>query len=133
MGLVRGVGLFLGGILVLAGVFTISNVIRLTVYARQDELDMWNAVAILGDSFGLAFAIPGALVRGTELEARLRITSYNVCYTKLLRSGTGHSIVTIASWRRGSGAVRCAPPHATTAAAIRTTATMAIPGLMEPP
>lgn len=37
----------------------------------NDELDMWNAVAILGDSFGLAFAIPGALVRGTELEARL--------------------------------------------------------------
>lgn len=37
----------------------------------NDELDMWNAVVILGDSFGLAFAIPGALVRGTELQARL--------------------------------------------------------------
>ena len=36
--LLRGVGAFLGGILVLAGVFTISNVIRLTVYARQDAL-----------------------------------------------------------------------------------------------
>ena len=31
-------------ILVLAGVFTISNVIRLTVYARQDELDIMRLV-----------------------------------------------------------------------------------------
>jgi cell division transport system permease protein len=42
--LVRGVGAFLGGILVLAGVFTISNVIRLTVYAREDELDIMRLV-----------------------------------------------------------------------------------------
>jgi len=42
--LVRGVGALLGGILVLAGVFTISNIIRLTVYARQDELDIMRLV-----------------------------------------------------------------------------------------
>jgi cell division transport system permease protein len=42
--LVRGVGAFLGGILVLAGVFTISNVIRLTIYAREDELDIMRLV-----------------------------------------------------------------------------------------
>jgi cell division transport system permease protein len=42
--LVRGVGAFLGGVLVLAGVFTISNVIRLTVYAREDELDIMRLV-----------------------------------------------------------------------------------------
>jgi len=42
--LVRGAGAFLGGILVLAGVFTISNVIRLTVYARGDELDIMRLV-----------------------------------------------------------------------------------------
>lgn len=42
--LLRGVGAFLGGILVLAGVFTISNVIRLTLYARQDELDIMRLV-----------------------------------------------------------------------------------------
>ena len=35
---------FLGGILVLAGVFTISNVIRLTIYAREDELDIMRLV-----------------------------------------------------------------------------------------
>jgi cell division transport system permease protein len=44
VGLVRWVGAFLGGILVLAGVFTISNVIRLTLYARQDELDIMRLV-----------------------------------------------------------------------------------------
>ena len=42
--LVRGVGAFLGGVLVLAGIFTISNVIRLTVYAREDELDIMRLV-----------------------------------------------------------------------------------------
>ncbi len=42
--LVRGVGAFLGGILVLAAVFTISNVIRLTIYAREDELDIMRLV-----------------------------------------------------------------------------------------
>jgi cell division transport system permease protein len=42
--LVRGLGAFLGGILVLAGIFTISNVIRLTIYAREDELDIMRLV-----------------------------------------------------------------------------------------
>ena len=42
--LVRGLGSFLGGILVLAGIFTISNVIRLTIYAREDELDIMRLV-----------------------------------------------------------------------------------------
>jgi len=44
VGLVRGIGAFLSGILILAGVFTISNVIRLTLYARQDELDIMRLV-----------------------------------------------------------------------------------------
>ncbi len=42
--LVRGLGTFLGGILVLAAIFTISNVIRLTIYAREDELDIMRLV-----------------------------------------------------------------------------------------
>jgi cell division transport system permease protein len=42
--LVRVIGGFLGGILVLAAVFTISNVIRLTIYAREDELDIMRLV-----------------------------------------------------------------------------------------
>jgi cell division transport system permease protein len=42
--LVRLAGAFLGGILVVAAVFTISNVIRLTIYAREDELDIMRLV-----------------------------------------------------------------------------------------
>jgi cell division transport system permease protein len=42
--LIRVAGVSLGIILALAGVFTISNVIRLTVYARQDELDIMRLV-----------------------------------------------------------------------------------------
>jgi cell division transport system permease protein len=42
--LVRLAGVLLGGILVLAAVFTISNVIRLTIYAREDELDIMRLV-----------------------------------------------------------------------------------------
>ncbi len=42
--LVRGLGMFLGGILVLAGIFTISNVIRLTIYSREDEIDIMRLV-----------------------------------------------------------------------------------------
>lgn len=44
VGLVRGVGAFLGGVLALAGVFTISNVTRLTIYAREDEIDIMRLV-----------------------------------------------------------------------------------------
>jgi cell division transport system permease protein len=42
--LVRGMAALLGGVLVSAAVFTISNVIRLTVYARQDEIDIMRLV-----------------------------------------------------------------------------------------
>src|SRR5436190_18685739 len=63
--LVRGLGAFLGGILVLAGVFTISNVIRLTVYARQDELDIMRLVggtrAYVTGPFVVEGMIQGAL------------------------------------------------------------------------
>jgi cell division transport system permease protein len=63
--LVRALGAFLGGILVLAGVFTISNVIRLTVYARQDELDIMRLVgatrAYVTGPFVVEGMIQGAL------------------------------------------------------------------------
>jgi cell division transport system permease protein len=42
--LMRWVGGLLGGVLVLASIFTISNVVRLTAYARQDEIDIMRLV-----------------------------------------------------------------------------------------
>jgi cell division transport system permease protein len=62
--LVRGVGTLLGGILVLAGVFTISNVIRLTVYARQDELDIMRLVGATRGYVKGPFVMEGMLQGG---------------------------------------------------------------------
>jgi cell division transport system permease protein len=62
--LVRGVGALLGGILVLAGVFTISNVIRLTVYARQDELDIMRLVGATPGYVKGPFVMEGMLQGG---------------------------------------------------------------------
>jgi cell division transport system permease protein len=62
--LVRGLGAFLGGILVLAGVFTISNVIRLTVYARQDELDIMRLVGASQSYVKGPFVVEGMVQGG---------------------------------------------------------------------
>jgi cell division transport system permease protein len=62
--LVRWVGGFLGGILVLASVFTISNVIRLTVYARQDELDIMRLVGATQSYVKGPFVVEGMLQGG---------------------------------------------------------------------
>ena len=62
--LVRGVGAFLGGILVLAGIFTISNVIRLTVYARQDELDIMRLVGATRAYVTGPFVVEGMIQGG---------------------------------------------------------------------
>jgi cell division transport system permease protein len=62
--LVRGVGGLLGGILVLAGVFTISNVIRLTIYARQDELDIMRLVGATPSYIRGPFVVEGMIQGG---------------------------------------------------------------------
>jgi cell division transport system permease protein len=62
--LIRGVGALLGGILVVAGVFTISNVIRLTVYARQDELDIMRLVGATQAYVKGPFVVEGMIQGG---------------------------------------------------------------------
>jgi cell division transport system permease protein len=62
--LVRGLSGVLGGILALAGVFTISNVIRLTVYARQDELDIMRLVGATRAYVRGPFVVEGVLQGG---------------------------------------------------------------------
>ena len=62
--LVRGAGALLGGILILASVFTISNVIRLTVYARQDELDIMRLVGATRAYVKGPFVVEGMLQGG---------------------------------------------------------------------
>jgi cell division transport system permease protein len=62
--LVRLVGGFLGGILVLAAVFTISNVIRLTMYAREDELDIMRLVGATRPYVRGPFVVEGMIQGG---------------------------------------------------------------------
>ena len=62
--LVRGAGALLGGVLVLASVFTISNVIRLTIYARQDELDIMRLVGATRAYVKGPFVVEGMLQGG---------------------------------------------------------------------
>lgn len=62
--LVRGLGSVLGGILALASIFTISNVIRLTVYARQDELDIMRLVGATRAYVRGPFIVEGVLQGG---------------------------------------------------------------------
>ncbi len=59
--LLRGLGSVLGGILVVAGVFTISNVIRLTVYTRQDEIDIMRLVGATQAYVKGPFVVEGML------------------------------------------------------------------------
>ena len=74
--LVRGVGLFLGGILVLAGVFTISNVIRLTIYAREDELDIMRLVGATQAYVRGPFVVEGMIQGGLGGLVSVRASSW---------------------------------------------------------
>jgi len=62
--LVRGAGAFLGAILVLAAVFTISNVMRLTMYAREDELDIMRLVGAAPAYVKGPFVVEGMIQGG---------------------------------------------------------------------
>src|SRR5438445_2404016 len=95
--LVRGVGAFLGGILVLAGVFTISNVIRLTVYARQDELDIMRLVgatrAYVTGPFVVEGMIQGAL--GGAISVAMLWVAFHVLARDAVSASDllGHTVV----------------------------------------
>ena len=58
-------------ILVLAGIFTISNVIRLTVYAREDELDIMRLVGATRAYVKGPFVVEGMIqALGADTQAR---------------------------------------------------------------
>jgi cell division transport system permease protein len=98
--LVRGIGAFLGGILALAGVFTIANVIRLTIYAREDELDIMRLVGasrayVMGPfvTEGMIQGALGGLVALGMLWAALRWLSRGLVSSDLL----GHAAFVLPS------------------------------------
>ena len=87
--LVRGTGALLGGILVLAGVFTISNVIRLTIYARQDELDIMRLVGATPAYVKGPFVVEGMLQGG--LGGALAVALLTLCLRVLARDAAAAS------------------------------------------
>jgi cell division transport system permease protein len=60
--LARAVGFFLGGILILASFFIISNVIRLNVFSRKGEIEILRLVGATNGFIRLPFLIEGVLL-----------------------------------------------------------------------
>ncbi|MEW6365272.1 MAG: permease-like cell division protein FtsX [Acidobacteriota bacterium] len=59
--LVDAAGIFLGGILMLASIFTISNVIRLNIYSYQEEIEIMMLVGATLGFIRAPFLIEGAI------------------------------------------------------------------------
>jgi len=60
--LVRAVGLFLGGILVLASFLIISNVIRLNVMARKEEIEILKFIGATNTFIRIPFVFEGTIL-----------------------------------------------------------------------
>lgn len=60
--LVKAVGFFLGGILILASFFIISNVIKLNVFARKEEMEILRLVGATNTFIKIPFLIEGIIL-----------------------------------------------------------------------
>ncbi len=60
--LVRAIGLFLGSLLLLASLFIISNVIRLSVVNRQEEISILRLVGATNNFIRLPFVLEGIIL-----------------------------------------------------------------------
>lgn len=60
--LAKAVGFFLGGILILASFFIISNVIKLNVFARKDEIDILRLVGATNTFIRVPFLFEGIIL-----------------------------------------------------------------------
>ena len=96
-GLMRLVGGLLGGVLVLASVFTISNVVRLTAYSRQDEIDIMRLVGATQSYIKGPFVVEGMVQGGLggALAVALLWLSFHYLARDLLASShvLGHAVV----------------------------------------
>jgi cell division transport system permease protein len=60
--LARAIGFFLGGILVLASLFIISNIIKLNVFARKDEIEILRLVGASNSFVRAPFLMEGSIL-----------------------------------------------------------------------
>jgi cell division transport system permease protein len=88
IGLVRALGLAIGAALVLASVFTIFNVIKLTVYGRQDEIGIMRLVGATHAYIRGPFLVEGILQGGLGglLALLLLYFSHELLLREALRS-----------------------------------------------
>ena len=93
--LVRALGLFIGGAVIVASIFTIFNVIKLTVYGRQEEIDIMRLVGATHAYIRGPFLVEGMLQGG--LGGTVAIGLLYAAYELLLRQA-------LASFRLLSGA-----------------------------
>jgi len=64
IGVIRGVGWLLGGVLTLAAALTVANVVRLALYARHDELEIMHLVGAPNVYVRGPFVMEGVLQGG---------------------------------------------------------------------
>jgi cell division transport system permease protein len=86
--LAKAVGFFLGGILILASFFIISNVIRLNVFARQGEIEILRFVGATNTFIRLPFLLEGITlgILGSVLSLGLLLLLVNLFPIYLGRS-----------------------------------------------
>ncbi len=86
--LVRIVGFFIGGALVVAAIFTIFNVVKLTVYGRQDEIDIMRLVGATNAYIRGPFLVEGMLQGGLGggLAIALLYASHELLLRRILAS-----------------------------------------------
>jgi len=79
---IRGVGLFLVALILLAFWFIVSNAAKLSLYSRRDEIEILAAVGATRRVIGSSFVVEGMLMAGTGFLAALAITF--LCYEVLV-------------------------------------------------
>jgi cell division transport system permease protein len=97
--LIRALGFFIGGALIVASVFTISNVIKLTVYGREDEISIMRLVGATHAYIRGPFLMEGMLQGGLGGLAAL-ILLYSAYTFFLRRALDSFQLLTSAEWLR---------------------------------
>lgn len=92
LGLLRLMGLVLGGFLLFATLFIVSNTIRLTLFARRDELEIMALVGATPLFIKTPFIIEGAL-QGLS-GGLLSLSGVYLVYRLFLREGLGTLLFT---------------------------------------
>jgi cell division transport system permease protein len=83
--LLQNLGLGLGGLLLLATIFVISNTIRLNIFARREEIEIMRSVGATGLFIRAPFYIEGVLqgILGSGLALLMLFVFFHLFLTKV--------------------------------------------------